>query len=266
MFKYVLIGLIGCRCVAVEAVELRTWMVNGVEREALVAVPKQAKTVASPLIFVFHGHGGSMQNVARSHALERRWPEAMVVYPQGLKTPGKLTDPEGKRSGWQQDIPDQGGRDLAFFDAIFASLKEEYAVNEKQVFVTGHSNGGGFTYLLWAARGEQLAAVAPSASTGAKYRFLLKPKPALLIAGEGDDLVPFAGQSRMMSFVRGLNQCDEEGVAWDEHAGCTIYPSSGGNPVVTAVHGGGHAFPREAPDVMVSFFKQVAAFSGKRVD
>ena len=73
----------------------REWTVDGIVRQALVYAPAQTSTQASPVVFAFHGHGGSMQNAARSFGYHRLWPEAIVVYPQGLKTPGRLTDPQG---------------------------------------------------------------------------------------------------------------------------------------------------------------------------
>lgn len=69
------------------------WTVDGTRREALAAV---GSAEAPPLVFVFHGHGGTMRQAARSFALEKQWPEAVVVYPQGLPTPGRLSDPEGR--------------------------------------------------------------------------------------------------------------------------------------------------------------------------
>jgi poly(3-hydroxybutyrate) depolymerase len=57
----------------------REWTVDGVVRHALVFVPAQASTNPSPVVFAFHGHGGSMQNAARSFAYQREWPEAIVV-------------------------------------------------------------------------------------------------------------------------------------------------------------------------------------------
>ncbi len=52
---------------------------------------------------------------------------------------------------------------------------------------TGHSNGGTFTYLLWLARGDVFAAVAPS-SAAARYAGKLTPKPALIMGGSEDPL------------------------------------------------------------------------------
>jgi hypothetical protein len=56
-------------------------------------------------------HGGSMLNAARTLGYHTRWPEAIVVYMQGLNTPGRLTDPEGRQPGWQHAVGDQGDRD-----------------------------------------------------------------------------------------------------------------------------------------------------------
>jgi len=56
-----------------------TWDVDGVTREALIFTPASAKDEKKhPLIFAFHGHGGSM-NGARAWGYERLWPEALVV-------------------------------------------------------------------------------------------------------------------------------------------------------------------------------------------
>ena len=133
---------------AAENLTRREWKVDGVVREGLVYVPAQARTNATPVVFAFHGHGGSMRNAARSFGYHALWPEAIVVYLQGLNTPGRLTDPDGKKPGWQSGIGDQSDRDLEFFDTVLASLQREARVDDKRIYATGHSNGGSFTYLL----------------------------------------------------------------------------------------------------------------------
>ena len=89
---------------------------------------------------------------------------------------------------------DYDDRDLKFFDAVLARLKQDYRVDAKRIYATGHSNGGGFSYLLWLTRGDVFAAVAPCAAV-AKYAAQLKPKPAMHIAGEKDPLVKFTGNN-----------------------------------------------------------------------
>lgn len=233
----------------------REWTVGGVTREGLVYVPSTATTQATPVIFAFHGHGGTMRNAARSFPLHTLWVEAIVVYLQGLPTPGQLTDPEGKRAGWQGRIGAQGDRDLKFFDEVLAGLRREYRVDERRIYATGHSNGGGFTYLLWAARGDVFAAMAPSAAVITADASKLKPKPVMHIAGEKDELVKFAWQETMIAKLKKLNQVGA-GEPWDKL--CTVFPSSIGAPLVTMIHPGTHAYPSAAPALIVKFFQQHA--------
>jgi polyhydroxybutyrate depolymerase len=231
--------------------------VDGVAREAVVYAPPSAKAKATPLVFVFHGHGGNMRNAARSFATHQQWPDAISVCPQGLNTPGRLTDPEGKKPGWQHGVGAQDDRDLKFFDALLAKLKQDFKVDEKRIYSTGHSNGGGFTYLLWAERGEVFAAVAPSAAAAqavVRGGNKLKPKPILHLAGENDPLVKYEWQKATMAAVRKLNGCDADGKPWDKH--CTEYPSKTGTPFVAFIHPGGHEFHKDAPALIAKFFQQ----------
>jgi len=234
--------------------------VAGVARTALVYVPPTAGSNAVPVVFVFHGHGGNARQAARSFALERHWPEAIVVYMQGLNTPGQLTDPQGEKPGWQAAVGDQGDRDLKFFDAVLARLKRENNVDAKRIYATGHSNGGGFTYLLWLARGEVFAAVAPSAAA-AKYARQLTPKPAMHLAGADDPLVKFAWQRLTMTAVRKVNGCAATGEPWAGQ--CTIYPSTNDTPLVTFIYPGGHQFNPAAPALIVKFFREHPGGTGK---
>ena len=250
------------------------WTVEGVAREALVYLPSSAKVTPAPVIFAFHGHGGSMRQAA-GNAFHKLWPEAIVVYMQGLKTPGFLVDPQGKDPGWQAFAGDQDDRDLKFFDAVLATLKKDFRVDEKRIFSTGHSNGGGFTYLLWSERGDVFAAVAPGAAAWMSDELVkqlprqfaalaavvaqsakkLRPLPVMHIAGEKDTLVKFAWQKATIDSLITLNGCGE-GQPTDD--GCTLYPSKGGTPVVTYIHPGGHTSPPGVPQLIVGFFKRQA--------
>lgn len=235
----------------------KEWTVEDVKRTAFVHVPATATTAETPVIFAFHGHGGTAKNVAAKWAYHTLWPEAIVVYPQGLPTATK-NDPEGKRPGWQPGVGVEKDRDLKFFDAMLAGLNKDYKVDAKRIYCTGHSNGGGFTYNLWSARGDVFAAVAPSASGGRLKD--LKPLPALHVAGEKDVTVPFENQQKTMEALKKLNGCDEKGEPWAK-AGTlvgTLYPSKVGTPVVTVIYPGTHQFPAEAPGLIVKFFKEHA--------
>jgi len=234
----------------------RTWDVDGVKREALVYPPSKPAAGKVPLVFDFHGHGGTARHAARTHHIHAAWPEALVVYMQGLNTPGKLSDPDGKRPGWQHSPGDQKDRDLKFFDAVLASMRTDYAVDDARVYATGHSNGGAFTYLLWAKRGDEFAAFAPVAAAAGVYFLDAKPKPVFHAASESDPLVTFAMQQRTLDRVKKLNGCAADGEEWAK--GCQRYTSKSGALVVVYLHEEGHKYPEATPELIVKFFKEQA--------
>jgi len=220
-------------------------------REALVFAPQVKTPEGAPVVFAFHGHGGNMRNAARSFHLETLWPEAIVVYPQGLLTRSPR-DPQGKRPGWQGTPGSDDDRDLKFFDALLDTIKEKWKVDERRIYATGHSNGAVFTYLLWATRHDVLAAIAPS-SAPSRTRLAL-PLPTFHIAGEQDRIAPFALQQATIAEVKRLNACRERGESWADQ--CTLYASEKDAPLVTLIHPGGHTFVKEAPALMVRFFRE----------
>jgi polyhydroxybutyrate depolymerase len=229
-----------------------TWSVDGVDRTALVAMP--SKVAGAPLVLVFHGHGGTSAHSAKTFNIHSAWPEAMVVYAQGLPTPGRLTDPEGVRPGWQSGVGEQGDRDLKFVDAMLKWARTTHKIDERRIYAAGHSNGGSMVYVLWAARADFFAAFAPSSSI---FQLALlrsaKPKPALVIAGEQDQLVKFAGQKLSLAAMLRLNKAEAAGSSWQGKA--MLHKSAIGADVVAYVHPGDHTLPADAGAMMAKFFQ-----------
>jgi len=235
----------------------QTWTIDGVSRSALVAAPKATQPgTRLPLVLVFHGHGGTSANAARTFRIHEAWPEAVVIYPQGLPTVGAITDPEGRLPGWQQLPGVNGDRDLHLTDAMLEWAKSHYAIDPARVFAAGHSNGGSMVYLLWAVRGDQFAAFAPSASV---FRPALAatatPRPAFIVAGREDARVPFASQQRSLEAVLRLDKAAETGITWSGDA--RLHASTAGTDVISYVHPGGHAMPADTGALIVRFFKGV---------
>ena len=79
------------------APEVKTIKVDGVEREAFISAPNSAKP--SPLVFAFHGYGGNMRKAANNFRLHEHWPDAIIVYLQGLPSLNPR-DPANQRPGW----------------------------------------------------------------------------------------------------------------------------------------------------------------------
>lgn len=223
------------------------------ERKALVVMPRVAST-NPPLVFGFHGHGGNGNNALRSFQVHQSWPEAVVIYPFGLPTKTG-NDPQGLKPGWQIGAGQNGDRDLKFFDSLLAYAKEEASVDPRRIYVMGHSNGGRFTYLLWAERHSQLAAVAPCASPATSLESRLKPLPFMHIGAPNDSVVDFGNQ--FDSFKRTLAICLGTPTETVElKNGLNTFKGSGTMEVLFWQHNGNHKFPSQAVPVMVEFFKR----------
>ena len=232
-----------------------TFTIADVERQAIVyANSKPTGASGAPVVFVFHGHGGNAQNAARRFRIHELWPEAVVIYMQGIPGVQGITDPEGTRTGWQKNPGELGDRDLKFFDAALELAQKKYKADPNRVYVIGHSNGGRFVNLVWNMRGDKIAALCSAAGPGGRLIASSKPKPVFIIAGEKDPLVPFQTQQNSIELARKLLKADAskakvEGMLRTE-------PCVSGTELVTYIHPGGHQFPTEALPSVISFFKR----------
>jgi polyhydroxybutyrate depolymerase len=230
------------------------WTIDGVERRALVFAPAaHAGEGKMPLVFAFHGHGQDMKKAAESMAIETLWPEALVIYMQGVRTFSRRVDPLALRTGWQLAPGDYHDRDLKFFDAVLSTLRAKYPVDDRRIYATGFSNGAYFDYLLWAERPSTFAAFASCAGSVGPKIHLTEPKPILQIAGEKDWVVPFKDQERTITTVRAVNSASGPGEACG--TGCTLYASPQGAPVEAILHPGRHVYPPWASAKIVEFLK-----------
>ena len=241
------------------SVERERWEVDGFERTALIHLPPLTPGEQAPLVFAWHGHGGTARGFFRNLGIQKHWPEAIVVYPQGLPTRTKLTDPEGRRSGWASDVGDGPNRDLRFFDVMLEDLVGRGIVDPELVYSTGHSNGGGFTYTLLMERGNRLGAVAPSASASSRHRGRsIPPVPIMHLAGRNDALVKMRWQQRTIDEIRRQFECGPPR-AWGDHPGCRFHPSETDGLLVTFIHDDGHRMPDETGALVARFFREQAA-------
>ena len=235
----------------------KTWTIDGVKRTALVRVPAGA-TGQLAVVFGWHGHGGRSTHSAGRWGYAEIDTTSILVFPQGLPTVSPLVDKEGRMPGWQTSVDSEGGRDMKFFDAMLADLKKEHAIDDRRIFSMGHSNGAAFSYLLWQARPDVLAAIG---SVAGSMRGDGKPTtslPVIHVAGEKDPLVKFAWQKATFAAVRRQNGCSDEGRPWAKEGvlEATLYPSSKGAPLVTAIHAGGHEYAKGSTELIVRFFKE----------
>ena len=214
----------------------KTWNVNGVSRKAMVHLPARAE--GAPVIFAFHGHGGTMRHAARTFRLHTLWPEAIVVYPQGLPT-ATGRDPQGAKPGWQMfggGLLPLPNRDKNLFDAMLTTAKTEWKADPKRVYSMGHSNGAGFTYYLWGQYPDTFAALAPTSGAGHRLIRNARPCPLLAIGAKNDPLVKWESQEQVIEAAKKINGTKA--------------------PVEVSLHENGHAFGEDSPEKIVAFFKK----------
>lgn len=221
------------------------WQVDGLTREAIVYAPAAAAAGAAlPVVLAFHGFGDNARNFQHTN-LHQAWPEALVVYFQGLPTRRGLP-------GWQVRGGD-GDRDLRLVDVALASLRETYAVDDDRIYATGFSNGGMFAYLLWAERPGVFAAYAPVAARLGPEVLPARASPVLHVAGRSDRVVSFADQEAAIEAAIEVNDAGASSTGCGD--GCTVHGPDSPAPVMTWIHAGAHTYPRGTSERIVAFFQ-----------
>ncbi len=235
----------------------REWTVDGVKRTALVRVPAGVAGQVA-VVFCWHGHGGRAAQAAGRWGYDKADTTSILVFPQGLPTVSPLVDKAGRMPGWQTTVGSEGDRDIHLFDAILADLKKETRVDGRRIFSMGHSNGAAFSYLLWQARPEVIAAIGSVAGGLRGDSKALPPMPVIHVAGEKDPIVKLTWQQATFAAVKRFDSCAEEGKPWAKEGvlDATIFASTKGTPLVTAIHGGGHEYAKGSTELIVRFFKE----------
>lgn len=152
----------------------REFVVSATRRvPARVIAPPSAvdRATPAPLIIALHGAGGD---------------ENMFVDAYGAGVLTRLADSLGALV----ISPLANGFTPAMFDTLVAVISREYAVDEKRIFVIGHSMGAGIAAALANSRAERIAAVVCIAG-GAPVTVAAAP-PTLYVGGALDPVIPAA--------------------------------------------------------------------------
>lgn len=228
---------------------LRTLELDGVQRQYHVRVPPGAGPDL-PLVVAFHGTGGSADAWIDDsyYNLESAVGEgAWLIYPNAL--PGN----DGKAQ-WDQRVA------VRLFDAIVAELEGCFDAN--QVFVTGHSSGGGMAHLLACERGDVVRGAAPVSGILLSDR-CLGQAAIFQIHGAADELVPASTGEPGKDYWAARAGCDLEAPIASLHGQCESYD---GCDEGFAVHwcehtealppgGQGHDWPPFAGQAVWAFFQ-----------
>jgi len=234
----------------------RTILVNGVKRTALVYPGKHAFTTPSPLVLVFHGFTGTARSMARLSGIHDKWPEATVVYPQGLPTYSRRL--RKMVPAWQPTTGRDNDRDVYFIDALLQDLCAAYKIDKTRIYATGSSNGAMFSYVLFIMRPQYFAAFGIVAGSSENIQDAAVPRPMLIIHGTKDESVKVELALKARNFIRCLNGCGENTQPWnkDDKEYLSYQPCATGQPLIWHLHHGGHIWPDDASDHLIRFFKE----------
>jgi polyhydroxybutyrate depolymerase len=167
---------------------------NGITRNYLLYVPKSYDLISpSPLLFNFHGYGGTSNDHLLSANMRTLADQEnfLLVYPQGS------FDSFGA-GHWNASLP--GGEnkstadDTGFVRAMITSISKSYQVDEKRIYACGYSNGGMMSYFLGGSMSDKIAAIGSVSGTMLNGNpDPAHPVPMINIHGTSDSILTYYG-------------------------------------------------------------------------
>ena len=235
------------------------------QRGYKVHVPKgYDPSVPTPVLYAFHGYqqNASMFVVNGTGFVPKSDQEGFIlVMPNGVQE-------DGFGGSWNGGVccgaaAAQKLDDVGFVRAIHAELQKHLNIDVQRVYATGLSNGGFMTHRLGCEASDLFAAIAPIAgsigtsqlgSTGTNRDPDLKectperPIAVLMVHGDADPIVPYAGMKPSLDHWARANGCRETTAPAMQPASggdttCVTYEGCSGIEVTgCSVRGGGHCW------------------------
>lgn len=185
--------------------------VGGFFRSYVVHIPPAYHTgVPLPVVFVFHGAGGSGRQILHRTGWDKKADASgfLVVAPDAALLNQSIDPSDTNRAVWQETPENASPKvglsgdlterstvdDIQFIGSLLDDLPRRYSVDTKRIYATGFSNGAGFTWRLASLFSTRFAACAPVCGLfGGMPSRPPRILPILFIAGLDDDVFPFRG-------------------------------------------------------------------------
>jgi len=179
-----------------------TMQIDGMERTYDLYIPSDPGTSSHPLIFLLHGHGGSVSQLTGQNgnaAPHRVWLEIAEREKLILVIPSGALSPDGN-PGWNDCRADAESNpktdDVKFIRELIQTVAKSCAIDRSRIFASGMSNGGNMALRLALELSDQIAAVAVVASAMPKVNACgppAHPVSVLFMNGTADPLLPYEG-------------------------------------------------------------------------
>jgi polyhydroxybutyrate depolymerase len=213
---------------------------GGRSRSYVVYVPSSLKAgTAVPLIFDFHGSGGTGSQEASSSGWNKKADQAgfIMVYPEGVGKAWNVGNCCGEALSGNVD-------DVGFTRAMIEAVAQAACIDRKRIYATGMSNGAGFAHRLACEAADVLAAIAAaSADLVTDPCTPVRPISELSVRGLDDTMVKYAGGNTgstgwyspgakgTLELWKKIDQCT--GAAATAHQYCETYASCGAGVEIT---------------------------------
>ncbi len=159
------------------------------EASTATGLPTDVSAQNLPVVFLFHGVGGSMSGILGDTAFDGllKTEKFVLIVPESERDKaGTAVSQTEWLYGVQQFADDNS--DLVFFDDMLKCVGDQYKTNAKRVYVTGMSGGGMMTVFTSFSRSDVIAAAAPfSGGYLFKYPSTKNKFPEMVVwGGEAD--------------------------------------------------------------------------------
>ena len=178
---------------------------DGFNREFVLYIPNSYDGTSSvPLMFNFHGFGGSASNYMQEADM-RSLAEAdtfILIYPQGSCLDGLSHWNACPLGGNNKSNAD----DFDFVESMISVISSQYNVDMERIYAVGYSNGGMMAYGLANYKSDLIAAVA--SVSGVMLDCIgptRHPIPVVHLHGTSDSVIPYTGNSDFNSVQHTLN-------------------------------------------------------------
>ena len=183
------------------------------QREVLLHFPPQFDATRSyPLVFAFHGNGGTAEDLVPMfmHLVEQN--QFIGVYPRGIEY------------SWNLGLEASQADETEFVGLIMNRLSADPHFNTQRAYAFGFSNGSAILHKI-AAESAYFKAIAASASgvvQGIRPTAQSGPVSILQMHGVDDGLIPYAGGLSGVGHT--FMSLEDSASMWATHQGCSPTP------------------------------------------
>lgn len=179
------------------------------EMEYALYLPKSYdSTKTYPLVVALHGLGSNPRQILgypgfTGHADKHGY---ILVAPMGYNSRGWYGS-RGKGGGRRSDPKNLGELSEKDVLNVLELTRKQLKIDDKRIYLLGHSMGGGGSFHLAVAHPTIWAAIAPLApAVSRRFTGLERAKhiPAIVVQGDKDSLVPVAGTRRLVEKMKEL--------------------------------------------------------------